>query len=180
MNFKKLIVAGALLIAPQSMTNTTVNFTKEDIHEILDKQAKKEREPVYYQFEISQELLKQIDAMCLDTNCPVVFKRSLEDLRNTPLFMHGSRRHIGEYLGYDQYDYILKHYNNDTIPDSSKTADDLRINNFSHINFPLIYDEIGAAVPHTLDSLMQDERFADYRDAVQPDDTLIVEMPQAN
>jgi len=74
----------------------------------------------------------------------------------------------------------LKKYNADTIPDSLKTSEDLRINNFEHINFPLIYDEIGYAVPHTLDSLLQDDRFAEYRDSMQGNDTLIVEMKQSN
>jgi len=181
MDLKKLFIATALAVAPSYTPQFKVpqHDAQNSLSAVLSDSSEQEKS-VYYTFQVSQELLHQIDTMCLDTDCPVVFNRSLEDLRNTPLFMRGTRRHIGEFLGYEQYDYILKTYNNDTVPDSLKTPDDLRINNFERISFPLIYDEIGSATPHSLSELMQDERFADYRDTVQGDDTLIVEMKQAN
>jgi len=70
----------------------------------------------------------------------------------------------------------LKKYNNDTVPDSHKTSEDLRINNFERISFPLIYDELGALVPHTLDQLLLDVKFAEYRDTIKSDDTLMVNL----
>jgi len=87
MDLKKLIVAGALMMAPQSITKTTNQIAHEQIYEILDMSEKKDQEPVYYNFEVSQELLHQIDTMCLDLECPIVFCRSREDLHNTPLVM---------------------------------------------------------------------------------------------
>lgn len=181
MDLKKLFIAAALAASPSYTPHFSVlqSDAQSSLSAVLSDSTGEEKS-VYYTFEVSQELLHQIDTMCLDANCPVVFSRSLEDLRNTPLFMRGTRRHIGEFLWYDQYDNILKKYNADTIPDSLKTSEDLRINNFEHINFPLIYDEIGYAVPHTLDSLLQDDRFAEYRDTMQGNDTLIVEMKQSN
>lgn len=176
MNLKKLIVAGAMVIAPQSLTNTTTSVVHAQLKKVLENVETKDNTPVYYNFSVSQELLHQIDTMCLDLECPIVFSRSREDLRNTPLVMKWTRRHIWEYLWYDQYDYILKTYNNDTIPDSFKTPDDLRIEKFEHIKFPLIYDEIGKVVPHTLSWLLQEEKFAAYRDSIHAQDTLMINM----
>lgn len=168
------------MTAPQTLINDNIVIHKDQLHKILDIQEGEEKKPAYYIFDISQELLHQIDTLSLDKESPIVFTRSLNDLRETPLFMHGTSRHIGEFLWYDQYDLILKKYNNDTIADSTKQKSDLNIAKFQKIKFPLIYDELNTLVPHTLDELFQDERFSAYRDTIQPNDTLIVGMRQAN
>ena len=182
MNFKTLALASALVFQTNDIgKHENVSLSQSEIYQALaEKHSLPKDKPVYYTFKISQELLRQIDTMCLDLQCPVVFTRSLEDVSNTPLFMKWTSRHIGEFLWYDQYDYILKTYNQDTIPDSLKQKEDLRINNFTQIHFPLIYDEIAKTVPHTLDSLMHDERFAAYRDTIHANDTLMISMNWAD
>ena len=181
MDYKKFLLAWALVVqSPLTMKDENSVVCENTLYEVLHDSIHKKSKWAYYTFAMSQELLQEIDTMCLDTNCPVVFNRSLEDLWKTPLFMRGTSRHIGAFLWYDQYDFILKKYNNDTIPDSVKQSEDLRINTFKNIKFPLIYDEINTLVPNTLEGLLKDERFAEYRDTVQHNDTLIVVMKQAN
>lgn len=74
----------------------------------------------------------------------------------------------------------MKNYNNDTLTDSLKTADQLNINNFQTLTFPLIYDELDKTVPHTLSALLQDPRFDAYRDSLHAQDTVIVQFKQPN
>lgn len=118
----------------------------------------------------------------LDTLSPgaAVIQRNVVDLKDTPLYMSGTRKHIGEYLWYDQYDYILKNYNNDTLSDSLKTPQQLNVNNFTTITFPLIYDELDKTVPHSLSALLQDPRFDAYRDSLHAQDTVIIQFKQPN
>lgn len=118
----------------------------------------------------------------LDTLSPgaAVIQRNVIDLKNTPLYMSGTKKHIGEYLGYDQYEYILKNYNNDTLTDSLQTSQQCNINNFTKLTFPLIYDELGERIPHALSTLLQDPRFDTYRDSLHAQDTVIVEFKQPN
>jgi len=99
MDLKKLFIASALAVSPSYTPQFKVpqNDVQRCLSAVLSDSPGQEKS-VYYTFEVSQELLQQIDTMCLDTNCPVVFSRSLEDLRQTPLFMRGTRRHIGEFL----------------------------------------------------------------------------------
>ena len=99
MDLKKLFIAAALDASPSYTPHFSVlqSDAQSSLSAVLSDSTGEEKS-VYYTFEVSQELLHQIDTMCLDTNCPVVFSRSLEDLRNTPLFMRGTRRHIGEFL----------------------------------------------------------------------------------
>ena len=97
MNIKGLLLAGAIVLTPQSLTHMKRLHTKDEIYKNFSIE-KKDDGPVYYAFELSQELLEQIDSLSQDTNFPGVVSRSLAELRNTPLFMKGTRRHIGEFL----------------------------------------------------------------------------------
>ncbi|MEI6673492.1 MAG: hypothetical protein WCL02_09775 [bacterium] len=98
MDLKKVLLTGMLMTAPQTLINDNIVIHKDQLHKILDIQEGEEKKPAYYIFDISQELLHQIDTLSLDKESPIVFTRSLNDLRETPLFMHGTSRHIGEFL----------------------------------------------------------------------------------
>jgi len=176
MDMKKYVIASMLIVIPKSIAKESTPKIQKQIYQTLDMPQKKDQGSVYYDFKISQEVIHQINTMCLDSNCSVVFSRSREDIHNTPLVMKGTRRHIGEYLGYDQYDAILKKYNNDTIPDWDKTYDDLCIDNIGNIRFPLIYDELWDKVPHVLGELLQEVKFAKYRDTLASDDTVMINL----
>ena len=89
MNFKTLALASALVFQTNDIgKHENVSLSQSEIYQALaEKHSLPKDKPVYYTFKISQELLRQIDTMCLDLQCPVVFTRSLEDVSNTPLFM---------------------------------------------------------------------------------------------
>ncbi|MFA7298558.1 MAG: L,D-transpeptidase [Candidatus Absconditabacterales bacterium] len=177
MDYKRFLLAGALLLqSPEGSHHK--NETADNLYTTL--QSQEEITSPYCDFEISQKNLQEISTMSLDVNCPVVFSRSWEDMKETPFVKLHINKHIGGYLGYDQYNNILKKYNNDTIPNSLKKSGDLGIDKFEHIRFPLIYDELDTLVSHTLEGLLQDERFAKYRDTIKVDDTMIIVMKQKN
>lgn len=184
MNTKSIVLAGALLLLPSATKDNRIKNIEDELCYVLSTRyiepSQKDMIQKNIAFEISKDLLNQIDTMCWDVWCPVIFSRSREDLRNTPLVMKGTKRHIGEYLGYDQYDYILKTYNNDTLADSLKNQDDVSIQNVGHIRFPLVYDEIRDMVPSTLHELVEDQRFLEYRNQIHDQDTIIVGMRQTN
>jgi hypothetical protein len=89
MNFKTLALASALVFQTNDIAkHENVSLLQSEIYQALaENHGSPKDKRVYYTFDISQELLHQIDTMCLDLECPVVFTRSLEDVRNTPLFM---------------------------------------------------------------------------------------------
>lgn len=182
MDYKKLLLAWALFLQPaHNIKEESAAIFQDNLYEtLIDETTQEEPQSVYYHLKISKELLQQIDTMDLDSDLPVVFSRTWEDVKDAPFAALGISKHIGEFLWYNQYDYILKKYNNDTIPDSLKTWADFRVDNFELINFPLIYDEFDTIVPHSIDWLFQDEKFAEYRDTIHSSDTLIVLMKQAN
>ncbi|MBU0627444.1 hypothetical protein KKG31_04865 [Patescibacteria group bacterium] len=65
---------------------------------LIDETTQEEPQSVYYHLKISKELLQQIDTMDLDSDLPVVFSRTWEDVKDAPFAALGISKHIGEFL----------------------------------------------------------------------------------
>jgi hypothetical protein len=89
MKFKELLLLGGLVMIPQY---TNEHLVKKDIQfnllENLSQEVEKESESVvFYKFDLSQNLLDKLDSLDIYAGSSLIFSRSLEDLRDTPLFM---------------------------------------------------------------------------------------------
>lgn len=173
MKFKEIVLVSGLLLCPN---NSSENSIKTNIKENLTKTLSQETElksdsPVFYKFDLSEELLNKLDSLDIYSWKKIIFNRQLEDLRNTPLFMKGTSMHIGEFLWYNQADSIIKKYNTDTLDINS-------IKEISDISFPLIYDELSDKIPHDLDTLLTQDKFSEHKNKLIWIDSLIVVTKQ--
>lgn len=173
MNLKKTLLTSAILLLSTSdsdnvattklnenIFNVLIDSPKENIEESVEK-------PVYYKFDLSKELLETIDSMSFDESWSTVFTRYLDDLKNTPLFMKWTKRHLGEFLWYTQYDSIVSKYNQDSL----KTK---VINDLESLAFPLIYDDLKWQFPVDLSEILLEEKFMKYENDLDSVKNLII------
>lgn len=174
MKFKELFLTSALLLSPSTLSDHQyVQDTKENVLKtFLEIQSKEAEKSVFYTFDISKELLKELDTIDFENRSDLVFSRNLSDLKNTPLFMRWTKRHIGEFLWYNQYDAILKKYDKDTLDTNDNKSISAR--DRKSVSFPLIYDSLVDKIPAHLDELLSQEKFEKYREKIQDQDTIII------
>ena len=111
--------------------------------------------------------MKTIDSISFDEWWSTVFTRYLDDLKDTPLFMKWTKRHLGEFLWYNQYDSIVKKYNQDSL--------DVRIiNDVKSLSFPLIYDGLKWKLPADLSEILIQQKFDKYREDLDSISNLII------
>lgn len=160
MNLKKTILTSAVVLFSstdsQNIVPTKVN---ENIFRVLIETPKKEEKPVHYTFDLSKEFLEAIDSIPFDRSEKTVFTRHLEWLRDTPLFMKWTKRHLWEFLWYTQYDSIIEKYN-------EENKDAKVINDLDKLSFPLIYDGLKNKLASDLPDMLAQEKFVKYRDAL--------------
>lgn len=173
MKLRELLLAGTLILTPTYSNEDLIKkYTKEDLATIFAEEKTEESESlVFYKFDLSTEVLKNLDSLDIHSWKKIIFTRQLTDLRNTPLFMRWVRRNIGEFLGYNQSDSIIKKYNNDSLAVKS-------VNDIQSVSFPLIYDNLHDKIPQNLDSLLSQDKFIEYKDKLSWIDSLIVVSTQ--
>lgn len=176
MNIKKTLWLATILMFSQNNTHTNSTYINDEMYDVLsvekpvEKKEESEDNLVYYRFEISQNLLDTLQGLNIEPIDHVVLNRKLSELKDTPLFMKWTRRHIGEFLWYNQYQDILKKYN---------TIDSLvpeKVNEYASISFPLISDVLDTLVPKTISDVLQRDDFQKYAEALSDVDNLIVVM----
>lgn len=85
----------------------------------------------------------------------------IDSIKDSPLFMPGTKRHIWEFLWYNQYEKILKEYNNiETIPENQTILD------YDSIQFPLIFDWLESKLPNNVKNLLGKWNFEEYKDDI--------------
>lgn len=177
MKLKELILTSILVVSSTSMDkHTYIQKSKEDMVKVLSEMPSKEAEqPVFYKFDISEDLLDALHAIDPTKSSEVIFSREIEDLKDTPLFMKWTKRDIGEFLGYNQYDAILKKYNKDTLAEKENRA--INALHLKEVSFPLVYDGLVGKIPDTIQELLCTDTtdvFEKYKDRLHIQDTLIV------
>jgi len=98
MDLKKLLLTAAIVAMPASSPKFSQirEVEQQQLHENLtDDTTQAEDKPVYYHLKISKELLQQIDTMDMDSDLPVVFSRTWEDVKDAPFAALGISKHIG-------------------------------------------------------------------------------------
>lgn len=111
--------------------------------------------------------METIDSMSFDESWNTVFTRYLDELKDIPLFMKWTKRHLGEFLWYTQYDSIAKKYNQDTL--QTKVINDLE-----YLAFPLVYDELEWKLPDNLSEILLEEKFTKYSSDLDSVKNLII------
>lgn len=178
MKFKELVLTSALLLSssPSGDYNYTKDTKENIIKAFLEKQREEAEKGTLHNFDVSEELLHELNSIDFEHTSNIVFSRKLEDIKHTPLFMKWTKRHIGEFLGYNQYDSILQKYDKDTL--DAKESKAINNNDREQVSFPSIYDELKEKIPTHLDELLSQEKFEKYRDQIQDQDTIIIVSKQ--
>ena len=178
MKCKELFLTSALLLSSSVLSDHEyIKTSKESLMKSLSEKSIKETEKsVFYKFDVSEELLDELDTMDFEHKSDLVFSRNLSDLKNTPLFMKWTKRHIGEFLWYNQYDAILKKYDKDTLA----TKDNKAINSRERksVSFPLIFDGLIDKIPANLHDILAQEKFEKYKEQIENQDTIIIVSKQ--
>lgn len=120
--------------------------------------------------DVANEKNSKIDSTKTQEDIEMVFSNKVETvhldlIKNWPLLMRGTKRHIWEFLWYNQYEEILKKYNRWNY-DENAFNQNFSITNFDSIRFPLIYDGLEKEMPETLDELMKNENMMPYVDSL--------------
>lgn len=128
--------------------------------------------------DVEKDTISKINSTRTQEDIEMVFSNDVEttqisSIKNWPLFMRGTKRHVWEFLWYNQYETILKKYNR-WIYNEEKFNEDYSIMNFDSIRFPLIYDELENVFPKSLDELMKDESLSLYIDSLWGRQNLII------
>jgi len=145
-----------------------VKNTKQELVTELNQESTKEKEkPVYYKFDLSKDLLNTIDSMFFEPWIEQVVTRYFDELKDTPLFMKWTKRHLGEFLWYTQYDSILKKHNWDTLNVKA-------INDLDNVSFPLIYNDLNSKLPIDLQQILAQDKFEKYRKDLDGVNNLII------
>jgi len=166
MDIKNIVVATAISLSPLASSSTKVHdFVKNKKIELVKEltKPKEEPNPVYI---ISSKDLLSLDS--LDFLPTTVISRPVKDLLKTPLAMKDTKRNIWEYLGYNQYQTIIKKYN--PKYGNNKTT----INQLDTVAFPLVYDDIANSISHDLSTYLEDKKFDAYREKLAGVEDLIV------
>ena len=98
----------------------------------------------------------------------------IDSIKKGPLFMRGTRRHIWEFLWYNQYQNIIKKYNNPEILQDTTFQKNPSVLRFNNINFPLIADWLEKELPNTIWKVMEDTNFSELKDSIKTDGDLIL------
>lgn len=166
MDIKNIALATAISLSPLASSSTKVHdFVKNKKMELVKELTKPKEEPNSVYTFSSKDLLS-LDS--LDFLPTTVISRPVKDLLKTPLAMPGTMKHIWEYLGYNQYQTIMKKYN------EKYQWGEKRIGQLDTISFPMIYDEISTAVPHDMKSYLQLPKFNKYRNKLENLENLLV------
>lgn len=167
MDLKNIALATAISLSPLTSSSTKLKDGVEEKKIELAKElssAKEETPNTPYVFS-SKDLL-QLDTLQLPPTA--VVSRPVKELLKTPLAMPGTMKHIWEYLGYNQYQTIMKKYNQ-KYPWGEK-----RISQLDTVSFPMIYDEISTTVPHDMNTYLQAQKFNKYRNKIENLENLLV------
>ncbi len=100
-----------------------------------------------------------------------IIQRNLSDIQDTPLSKISKKRQtIWEYLWYEQWNEIIKQYNNWT---DSLDYSNIKLDSFSTISFPLIPNHLDSIIPKSIDSLLTNSDFIKYKEDISRDQNLI-------
>lgn len=116
--------------------------------------------------------IQQIDSISpdIDRECHIV--QINESFKKSPLFMRWTRRHVWEFLWYNQYKDILSKYN---TYDSNKLEEaKYSINSLDSLSFPLIVDWLEQFFPEKAEDMIQSEDLSEYRDSLINEEDFIV------
>lgn len=105
----------------------------------------------------------QIDSIWPDID-RAYYTVNVDSLKNSPLFMRGTKRHIGEFLWYNQYKDILSKYN--TYDPNKLEEAKYSINSLDSLSFPLIVDWLEQVFPERAEDMIQTEDLSEYRDSL--------------
>lgn len=101
MKYTTALLTAGMVFSTSTPPDVSPDSRRLDLHQTLTKTE--ETKPLkgsatYYMFPLSEELLQQIQEVSLDANLETVIQRAKIDFRDTPLYMKGTRRHMGELL----------------------------------------------------------------------------------
>lgn len=112
-----------------------------------------------------------VDSIEPDPNV-VVETVNYSDIKDGPLFMRGTKRHIWEFLWYNQYQDILSKYN---TYDPNKLAEaKYSISSLESLSFPLIVDWLEQVFPERTEDMIQSDELFEYRDSLINEKDFIV------
>jgi len=128
----------------------------------------------------------QCDTYQLDTITPSPIPETIEsgfdttkiktikvsDIKDWPLFMRGTKRHVWEFLWYNQYQDILSKYN--TYDTNKLKEAKYSINSLDSLSFPLIVDWLGEFFPERAEDMIQSDDLSEYRDSLANQQDFIV------
>lgn len=104
---------------------------------------------------------------------PNIKTEKVDELKYWPLFMSGTNRHIWEFLGYNQYEQIFENYNGCYF-DENDWKKEKSVNNFSEINFPLIYDWLDTIIPDNVWELLNQDFLQEYKETLKNHQDIII------
>lgn len=155
--------------------------TKRDLVESLTNQQSIDDENTYkVDFDTFKQALDtvpqktethQIDSIWPDIDREY-YTVNVDSLKNSPLFMRGTRRHVWEFLWYNQYQDILSKYN--TYDPNKLEEAKYSINSLDSLSFPLIVDWLEQVFPESAEDMIQSDDLSEYRDSLMNEKDFIV------
>lgn len=172
-----MIIAGANSCSDNKKNNNTedeiFNTIKQEINiEIKNDTTEKE---IYQILSPNNKKIYSTDIDSLEINTNKEIQNVyIDSIKNSPLFMRGTRRHIWEFLWYNQYKDIIKKYNDWEILNDTTFQKNPSILRFQNICFPLIVDWLEKELPNTIKDVLADSIFSEYKDSIVDNDDLII------